>query len=155
MLTKNTLMAGLTAGLLLGSLWSGTALADVDVKDPYSFVTSEKAMVGAAFMTIANTGEAEEKIIGASAPEVCDHVEIHSMLENDAGVMQMRKLEDGLAVPPSGEVELKPMGYHFMLIGLKAPLTEGQVIDLTLERESGDPVKVSVPVRPRVMPKAE
>lgn len=61
MLTKNTLMAGLTAGLLLGGLWSGTALADVDVKDPYSFVTSEKAMVGAAFMTIANTGEAEEK----------------------------------------------------------------------------------------------
>lgn len=48
------------------------------------------------------------------------------MLENDAGVMQMRKLEGGLAVPPSGEVELKPMGYHFMLIGLKAPLTEGK-----------------------------
>ncbi|MDY0029123.1 MAG: copper chaperone PCu(A)C [Pseudobdellovibrionaceae bacterium] len=151
MLKRKVLMTG----LVLGCLWSGAAQADVDVKGPYSFATSGKAMIGAAFMTIANTGETEEKIISASAPEVCDHVEIHSMSENDAGVMQMRKLQGGLAIPPSGEVELKPMGFHFMLIGLKAPLTEGQVIDMTLERESGDPVKISVPVRPRVMTKVE
>ncbi len=49
---------------------------------------------------------------------------------------------------PAGEaVELKPGGYHVMLIDLVAPLEVGSTVQVTLQFEKADPMTVDVPVR--------
>jgi len=58
-------------------------------------------------------------------------VQVHEM-KMDAGVMSMRALETGLPLPAGKAVELKPGGYHVMLMDLKAPLQNGTFIPLTL-----------------------
>ena len=46
--------------------------------------------------------------------------------------MRMRALKDGLPLPAGQAVELKPGGYHVMLMDLKAPLPKDTSIPLTL-----------------------
>ena len=43
----------------------------------------------------------------------------------DGDVMKMREVEGGLSIAAGATVDLKPGGYHVMLMGLKAPLEEG------------------------------
>ena len=62
----------------------------------------------------------------------------------DNGVMKMRELTDGLAIPAGGTVALKPGSYHVMLIGLKKPLAAGDLFPLTLNFEKAGNVSVTV-----------
>ena len=48
-----------------------------------------------------------------------------------SGEMVMQQVKS-LAVPAAGGVELKPGGYHIMLIDLVKPLEVGQTFDITL-----------------------
>ena len=50
----------------------------------------------------------------------------------DNGIMRMRPLPNGLEVSAGGEASLAPGGNHIMLIGLKAPLKEGDRVPATL-----------------------
>jgi len=50
-------------------------------------------------------------------------------------VMRMRAVP-ALALPAGQTVELKPGGYHVMLMDLKAPVKAGEVVPLTLTLES-------------------
>ena len=59
------------------------------------------------------------------------------------GVMQMREIPGGLAIPADGSVSLKPGGYHVMLIDLKKPLKAGETVQLTLNFEKAGKVDVS------------
>ncbi|MEG8019573.1 copper chaperone PCu(A)C [Sphingomonas sp. LR55] len=55
----------------------------------------------------------------------------------DGGVMRMRQLVDGLAVPAGGTATLAPSGNHIMLIGLKSPLKAGERVPATLRFARG------------------
>ena len=64
------------------------------------------------------------------------------------GVKRMRELEDGLKLPPTAVIKLRPgMGDHLMLMGLKKPLVEGETFPMTLEFERGGKVEVKVTVQ--------
>jgi copper(I)-binding protein/uncharacterized protein YcnI len=83
---------------------------------------------GGAFAVIANSGSEPDRLVAVKG-DVAASVEIHEMtMAGD--VMQMRPV-DGLDIPAGGSVELKPGGFHIMLIGLRAPLVEGATIPLT------------------------
>ena len=60
-------------------------------------------------------------------------------------------IDTGLDLPAGKSVELKPGGYHVMLIDLKAPLKEGESVPLTLVFEGPDrrqeTVEIKAPVR--------
>ena len=78
-------------------------------------------------------------------------VELHEMrVENN--VMKMRALPHGLDLPAGKAIELKPGGYHFMLLDLKQPMSEGKLvpINLTLEDKAGkrEIVEIKAVVRP-------
>jgi copper(I)-binding protein len=75
-----------------------------------------------------------------------ERVEVHNM-SMDGGVMTMRPVEGGLEIPAGGAVELKPGGLHLMLIGLKAPLTEGGSVPLTLVFDNGERIDAPLGVR--------
>jgi len=70
-----------------------------------------------------------------------------AMVDN---VMKMRQVP-GIEVPPGKTVELKPGGYHVMLMDLKQQVKEGQTVPLTLTFEGPDgkrqDLQVQAPVR--------
>ena len=62
-----------------------------------------------------------------------------------SGEMVMREVEF-IELPAGTTVELKPGGYHVMLIGLKAPLELGSTIQITLVFENAGEITIDVPV---------
>lgn len=89
--------------------------------------------VSAAYMMIENPGDVPVTLVSASTP-YAELVEIHET-RMDGDVMQMRQVEGGIEVPAGGTAELKPRGYHVMLMGLKMPLVAGSAIGITLTFE--------------------
>ena len=73
-------------------------------------------------------------------------VEIHETEMTDQGVMKMRPVEDGLALPAGETVTLKPGGKHIMVMGLDGELAKGATLPLTLDFEVAGEVEVAVPV---------
>jgi copper(I)-binding protein len=102
----------------------------ITVSRPWSRATAPRATIGAGFLAIRSSAAQPDRLVGATSPRA-ERVEIHTMsLEN--GVMRMRPLANGVAVPPRGQTILAPGGIHLMLIGLKAPLKRGERIPATL-----------------------
>lgn len=100
--------------------------------------------VSGAFMTIKNSGSTADKLIKAEST-IADAVELHTMVD-DNGVLQMRPVES-IEVPANGEVQLKPGGFHVMLIGLKKDLTPGDPVMITLTFAQAGQVTVNADVR--------
>jgi copper(I)-binding protein len=99
--------------------------------------------VGGGFVTLRNPGDTPDKLVSASS-DVAEKVELHTHL-NENGVMKMRAVP-GIEVPAKGAVTLAPGGLHLMLMGLKAPLVEGQHVPLTLVFEKAGPVSTQLMV---------
>lgn len=116
----------------------------IEVDHPWSRATPGGATVAAGYLTLKNTGATPDKLISATAP-FAGKVEIHEMAVKD-GVMTMRALPDGLAIPAGGSVALKPGSYHIMFLNLKEPLKEGTKMDGTLTFEKAGTVAVQYQV---------
>ncbi len=122
------------------------AASTIAVTDPWSRETAEGQNAGGAFMLIANTGTAADRLTGGSSP-VAGRIEIHTMTMED-DVMRMRQLEDGLEIPAGGEVTLKPGSFHVMLMDLKQPLKAGEKVPLSLTFAGAGTVETELEVRP-------
>jgi copper(I)-binding protein len=117
----------------------------VSVTNAWSMATPPGAAVGAGYLTIQNQTGAAVRLVGGETP-AAERVEVHTM-SMEGGVMTMRPVEGGLEIPAGGAVELKPGGLHLMLIGLKAPLSEGGNVPLTLVFDNGMRVDAALSVR--------
>ena len=128
-------------------LFAGTALAqDLAVGKAWVRGTVPGQNATGAFMQI--TAKNDAALLGATSP-VAKSVEIHEM-GMDGNVMKMRQLPS-LELPAGKTVELKPGGYHLMLVGLAQPLKKGDTVAIELkfqgkEQKSGT-IKVSAEVR--------
>jgi len=96
-------------------------------------------------MTIANKGGEDDRLTGARAAKA-KAVELHQTTMTPDGVMQMRKVEDGLPIEAGAELALSPGGAHLMLVGLEQALRAGEEIVLTLEFAKAGAIEVVVPV---------
>jgi hypothetical protein len=124
-----------------------TGPSGIAVVDPWARATPKGAKVGAAYMELRATAGAGDRLVSASvAPAVAGAVELHNHIM-DGGVARMRRVE-AIDVPAGGGVALKPGGYHVMLMDLKAPLSAGDTVRLTLTFEKAGTVTVDAPVRP-------
>ena len=133
----------LIAALGLGST---AALAQVSVSEPWVRGTVESQMATGAFMRL--TAATDARLLGARSP-VAGIVELHEMaLENN--VMRMREISR-LDLPAGRTVELRPGGYHVMLLDLKRTLKPGEEVPITLEIEQGGK-RMSVQVKAIVRP---
>ena len=102
-------------------LFALPAAAQVTVTDAWVRGTVPQQMATGAFMQLKSAKDA--KLVEASSP-VAGVVEIHEMkLENN--VMRMRAVT-ALSLPAGRTVELKPGGYHVMLMDLKRQMKEGE-----------------------------
>jgi copper(I)-binding protein len=104
-----------------------------------------ESATGGVFMVLRNTGSEADRLVAVRC-SVAGTAEIHeTTMEGD--VMKMRPVAGGIEVPAGGQVELKPGGYHVMLIGLKQDLQEGDRFPVELQFEKSGPVTVEVQVR--------
>lgn len=123
-------MRTLLATLVL--LVSSAALAQTSVRidDPWIRGTVPGQSSTGAFMRL--TPSAHARLVAARSP-VAGVVEIHEMaMEGD--VMKMRQIPD-LDLAGGRSMDLRPGGYHVMLMSLKQTLAGGQSVPLTLEFE--------------------
>jgi copper(I)-binding protein len=81
------------------------------------------------------TSDRRASLLGAESP-VAGSAEIHEM-KMEGNVMRMREVPR-LELPPGRTVELKPGGYHMMLVGLKRPLKKGDLVPIRLKVELSD-----------------
>lgn len=115
---------------LLAALLAGPALAQtaaVKVEGAWARASVPGQTGTGAFMKL--TAKDGAQLVGASSP-AAGVTEVHEMkMEGD--VMKMRAVP-ALVLPAGKAVELKPGGYHLMLLDLKAPLRKDTVVPLTL-----------------------
>jgi copper(I)-binding protein len=121
------------------------ATSAITAKDPWARA-AKSGGVSAAYMTLANTGAAD-KLVSASVPDYSMMVEVHQTKMDASGMMQMMPVVGGLDVPANGSVELKPGGYHVMIMGLKQDMVAGKTIKVTLKFQSGKELTLDVPVK--------
>jgi copper(I)-binding protein len=123
------------------------AQAQTTVQD--AWVRATVANQGATGLFARITSAQGGRLVAVSTP-VAGIAEIHEMkLEND--VMKMRALDDGLELPAGKAVELKPGGFHVMLMDLKKTIAVGDTVPVTLVVEGADKkretIALQVPAR--------
>ena len=123
------LFSALTATSFFGTVQAQSQTykaGDLTIEGPWARATPAGAKIGGAYMKITNNGSQPDRLMGGSAENAAS-VEVHEMSMTN-NVMKMRHLQDGLEIKPGQTVELKPGGYHVMLIGLSKGLSQGQKV---------------------------
>lgn len=127
---------------LFALTFSLPAAAQVVVRDAWVRATVPHQTATGAFMQITSPADAALVDVQSSAASI---VEIHEMkLVNN--VMKMRAVEQ-VALPAGKMVELKPGGYHVMMMDLKAQVKAGDTIPLTLVFEGKDKKRFTLEVK--------
>jgi copper(I)-binding protein len=132
---------------MLATLLALNAQAQTTVKDPWvrGTVANQKATGMFAQLVSANGG----KLVSAASP-VAGVVEIHEMAM-DGSVMKMRAVS-AIELPAGKPVDLKPGGYHVMLMDLKKDLKPGDTVPVTLVVEGADKKRETIEVKATVKP---
>ena len=121
-------------------------LGDIHLSGHWTRAMLPGQKVGGGFVTIANTGGQDDRLVSVSTP-AAKRAEIHEMAVVD-DIMKMRPLADGLTVPAGATVELKPGGYHLMFMAVAEPFKEGGMIPVVLTFEKAGDVELILPVMP-------
>lgn len=102
---------------------------------------------GVAYMTITNNGEMADKLLSVDG-DIAKKVDLHRTLM-DGDVMRMRPVTDGVEILPGQTLEVVPGGLHVMLMGLTAPLKDGDRFSLSMAFERAGNINVEVYVESR------
>jgi copper(I)-binding protein len=137
---------GLSLALAGGAAAHETRAGDIRILHPYAVPSLQGVPNGTAYADLADQGQAGDRLVGASTPAAA-RVEFHTMKTED-GVMRMRA-QPAIDIPAGQTLRMADSGLHFMLLGLKAPLKEGDKLPLTLEFAKAGTVTVEVWVQPR------
>lgn len=136
-----TAAIGLTLAATL-ALATGVSASDVIVKNAFARASaSPAATTGAVYLTV--TSPADDRLVSVFTP-VAAMAHLHEThMEGDVAKMDML---DTLKLAAGTETQLKPGGIHIMLMGLKAPLKEGDTLPLELTFEKAGTIAVMVTV---------
>ena len=138
-----SLVSTLAAVLASTPAWAQTAA--VKVEGAWARASVQGQTGTGAFMRL--TAQDGARLVRAESP-AAGVTEVHEMkMEGD--VMKMRAIP-ALELPAGKTVELKPGGYHVMLLDLKAPLAKDTALPLTLvfqdAKGAESTLNLSVPV---------
>ncbi len=118
------------------------AQAQVTVQDAWVRASVPNQKATGAFMRL--NAAKNTRLVSVSSP-AAPLAEIHEMkMEGD--VMKMREVP-AIDLPAGKAVDLKPGGYHVMLMDLPKPVKEGDTVPLTLVFEGQDGKRESLEVK--------
>ena len=115
------------------------------VMDPYARVSSPVAKSGAAFMQIMNNAAEDDRLVSATSPAAA-RVELHTHIDDGNGVMLMREVEGGMAIPAGETHTLARGGDHVMFMGLTKSWAQGDSVPVTLVFENAGEIMLEIPV---------
>jgi periplasmic copper chaperone A len=133
-------------GLLAATVNAGEVTAgNLAIMQAWSRATPGGAQVAGGYLTIENKGSQPDRLLSAST-NAAQKIEIHEMAL-DNGIMTMRPIDGGLFIEAGKTVKFEPGGRHLMLIGLAAPLAEGEQVSVSLAFERAGQVSVHFAVQ--------
>jgi copper(I)-binding protein len=112
---------------------AAAAQGQVEARAAWARATVQGQTTAGAYMQLTSSERAS--LVGVESP-VSVSAEIHEM-KMEGKVMRMRALSR-LELLPGKSVELKPGGYHIMLLALKRSLKKGEVVPIRLRVEMTD-----------------
>lgn len=119
--------------------------ADIEIKDAYAKATPPTAKNSAAFMNIYNHSNKTISLVSATN-SVSDVTELHTHIEEN-GMKKMVQVKS-IEIKPNSFTQLKPGGLHIMFMGIKAPLNEGDSVNMSLNFDNGETIKLDkIPVK--------
>ena len=133
----NTSQILLAATLALIAL---PALAQVQITDAYGRSTGAS---GAVFLTITNPDITDDRLLSATT-DAAEMAMLHTSVMDANGVMSMPELTPGVVIPARGAHALARGGDHIMLMGLTAPIKDGDTLRLILTFEQAGPIALDV-----------
>lgn len=121
--------------------FAAQAQGTISIHDGYARGANPKS--GAAFMVIENAGTTACTLMGVST-EAADKAELHTS-RDEGGMMKMVAIGP-IEIGPGGRHELARGGDHIMLMGLKAPLKDGETVAMVLDFDDCGLVHIALPV---------
>jgi periplasmic copper chaperone A len=115
-------------GVSVQNAWVRPTVGEQDATGAYLTITSQEPLT----------------LIGVASP-AAEIAEVHEM-KMDGDIMRMR-MAQRIELKAGEPLELKPGGYHLMLMSLTAPIQAGQEIELSLQFEKADGSKIEMPVK--------
>lgn len=146
---KKFALAALAGLLSLPALAHDYSVGALKIDHPYSRAMPASSPTAAVFMTISNSGGAD-RLLAASTPQAA-RAELHQHL-NDNGVMRMRQVSGGIALPADSQVKLAPGGLHLMLLEVPKQALDGERFPLQLRFEKAGKLTVEVKVESGMLP---
>ena len=130
------------AAVLMGLMMLSPAMASDLMFGTLQFRATIGSMPSSAgYLSITNHGAMADRLLAVES-SLARKTELHTM-DVTNGVMKMRQVDGGIAIPAGKTVQLAPGGFHVMLIGLKAPLNADEHYQVTLVFETAGKVKLT------------
>ena len=145
--TTNLIAAGLISLFISGCTPKHTHPEHhkgVMVHDAWVRAVPPNMKMTAAYMTLHNHSDMQDALLSAETT-IAGVVETHTVQENE-GVMSMKPI-DSIPLGPHSIQELKPGGYHLMLMKLSKTLKLGDEIEFILHFKHSGMIKVIAPVK--------
>ena len=126
------------------ALASGARAGNIEVTEAFARASATPgAKTASLYLTLSNRGSSPDRLV-AVATSAASMAHMHET-ENAGGVMKMRMVQ-GIDLAPGASVALKPGGMHIMLMGLRAPLKQGETLEMKLSFQNSDELKITVPI---------
>jgi periplasmic copper chaperone A len=139
---RHALRIAATASVFALAFAGAAHAQSVTVSAPWVRATAAEQKATGAFMQLKSATPVRLVEVRSAVAGV---VELHEMaMEGD--MMRMRAVS-GLDLPAGKAVDLKPGGYHVMLMDLKQPIKAGDTVPLTLVIETADKRRSTVEVK--------
>jgi copper(I)-binding protein len=119
---------------------AAAVLGAIEIRRPWARASAEIDDLAAAFLSVSNTGPEGDRLLGAECP-VSLSAELRAIKVVGANI-EMRPMDNGLALPAGESRELKPRGYHVLLRGMRLPLEPGSRLALTLRFEKAGSLEI-------------
>jgi len=142
MLKLNKLLIIVASLLVMTIAHAQTKVGNLQIMKPSARATAPGQSISSAYLTIENKGSTADRLVAVSFARAKE-VQLHEM-KMDGDKMMMRQMT-GIEIPANGTVELKPGGYHLMLMGLDSPIKDGEQLKMTLQFEKSGKVDVLFP----------
>ncbi|NCQ23612.1 MAG: hypothetical protein COW54_02200 [Rhodobacteraceae bacterium CG17_big_fil_post_rev_8_21_14_2_50_63_15] len=144
---RHLTFALLSAFALTGSAFAHGAKKDaIEIIHPHINEPFVGAQTAAGYLAISNEGHHADRLIGVETG-AAKSASLHMTEHGSDGVARMKPVP-AVEIPAGETVLLEPDGLHVMLMGLTAPLKEGEMVPAVLIFEETGRIEVEFSVDP-------